>query len=83
MIIHKGLTYKRSPTLEKSDLSQLIAYSPPVEERTQAPVDSVEVLWDRKKHLQGIGASTSLKSIIFPCILIAEKRDNSIPFIGA
>ena len=31
------------------------------EERAQAAFDSVEVLWDEKKSLQGTGASTSLK----------------------
>ena len=48
------------------------AYSPPYEERTQAPVDSIEALWDRKGHLQGTGASTSLKSLAVTCTFIAN-----------
>ena len=35
------------------------------EERAQAAFDSVEVLWDEKKNLQGTGASTSIKLIAY------------------
>ena len=35
------------------------------EEIAQAAFDSAEVLWDEKKHLQGTGASTSLKLIAY------------------
>ena len=44
------------------------------EERAQAAFDSVEVLWDAKKNLQGTGASTSLKLIAYLVFCFGQEK---------
>ena len=46
-------------------LCSSVPLQPSPNKRAQAPADSIEFLWDQKKHLQGTGASIFLKSIIF------------------
>ena len=53
----------------------------PFEERTLAPIGSIEFLWAQKKHLQGPGDSTSLKSIVSLLYLYCG-AENSILFVG-